>query len=119
MQRIMLKSKLHRASVTDANIDYEGSIAIDQELMDAAGIVEYEQVQIYNISNGNRFTTYAISAAPGSSVISINGAAAHLARINDRIIIAAYGIINVDAKKYEPKTILLDTNNRIVERAVP
>ena len=79
MQRTMLKSKLHRATVTDANVDYEGSVAIDATLMEAASIFEFEKVEIYNVTNGNRFQTYAIEAPGNSGAISINGAAARLA----------------------------------------
>ena len=87
MQCTLLKCKLHRACVTHAELDYEGSCAIDQHLMEMAGIREYEQLHIYNITNGERFTTYAISAERGSRIISINGAAAHKAKPRDRIII--------------------------------
>lgn len=110
----MLTSKLHRARVTDTKMDYEGSIEIDEDLMDRAGIVPYEQVHIYNINTGARFITYAILGKRGSRGISLNGAAARLAQINDRIIIAAYGIIDPGAEKYAPKVMLLDINNEIV-----
>ena len=116
MQRTMLKSKLHRARVTDVLIDYEGSIEIDEDLMDEVGIITYEQVHIYNISNGHRFITYAIPGPRGSRVVSINGAAARLAHINDRIIIVAYGIIAGDQKNIKPKVIVLDENNQVVEK---
>ena len=111
----MLKSKLHRARVTDVLIDYEGSIEIDEDLMDEVGIITYEQVHIYNISNGHRFITYAIPGGRGSRVVSINGAAARLAHINDRIIIVAYGIMEADQEDIKPKVIVLDENNRVVE----
>jgi len=116
MQRIMLKSKLHRARVTDTKMDYEGSIEIDENLLERAGILPYEQVHIYNINTGGRFITYAIIGKRGSGVISLNGAAARLAQINDRIIIAAYGIIDVESELHAPKVILLDTGNEIVEQ---
>ena len=112
----MLKSKLHRARVTDVLIDYEGSIEIDEDLMDEVGIITYEQVHIYNISNGHRFVTYAIPASRGSRAISINGAAARLAHINDRIIIVAYGIMVGDLENIKPKVVVLDENNQIVEK---
>ncbi len=116
MQRVMLKSKLHRAVVTDANLDYEGSIAIDEELMEASSILPFEQVQIYNITNGNRFTTYAIKAERGSGTISINGAAAHLAGKGDVIIIASYSVVDeTEAQSHRPVTIYLDEHNRIKE----
>ena len=114
MQRIMLKSKLHRARVTDTKMDYEGSIEIDEDLLERVGIAPYEQVHIYNINTGDRFITYAIIGERGSGVFSLNGAAARLAQINDRIIIAAYGIIDPEAEKYAPKVALLDINNQVV-----
>ena len=111
----MLKSKLHRASVTATEIDYEGSIAIDENLLELADIRPYEQVHIYNINTGSRFITYVINAQRGSGTFSINGAAARLAQINDRIIVAAYGNIDVDKEKYQPKVILLDACNQVIE----
>ncbi|MCA9483917.1 MAG: aspartate 1-decarboxylase [Nitrospina sp.] len=117
MQRIMLTSKLHRAAVTDKSIDYEGSIEIDQALMDEVGLVSHEQVHVYNINNGNRFQTYVIPAPANSGRISINGAAARQAEINDRIIIAAYGIMSLSKEDgYRPKVLLLNEKNAIVER---
>ena len=115
MQRVMLKSKLHRARVTATEIDYEGSIAIDEDLMDRVGILPLEQVHIYNINTGNRFITYAITAERGSGTISINGAAARLAQINDRIIVVAYGMIDTNQESHEEKVVLLDETNKIVE----
>jgi len=113
----MLKSKLHRASVTATEIDYEGSIAIDENLLELADIRPYEQVHIYNINTGSRFITYVINAQRGSGTFSINGAAARLAQINDRIIVAAYGNIDVDKEKYQPKVILLDACNQVIENS--
>lgn len=114
MQRVMLKSKIHRATVTDANIDYEGSVAIDEALMEAAGIYEFEQVQIYDIANGNRLTTYAIKGERGSGVISINGAAAHLARKGDLVIIASYSVFEeAEAAKHTPVLVYVDEKNSI------
>ena len=113
----MLKSKLHRASVTATEIDYEGSIAIDENLLELADIRPYEQVHIYNITSGSRFITYVITAQRGSGTFSINGAAARLAQINDRIIVAAYGNIDVDNEKYQPKVILLDACNQVIENS--
>ena len=108
----MMKSKLHRARVTETVIDYEGSIAIDQRLMSDADILPNEQVHIYDINNGQRFITYAISAEPGSKIISVNGAAARLVQRNDRIIIIAYGMMEAcELKSFQPKVILLDENN--------
>ena len=111
----MLKSKLHRACVTATEIDYEGSIAIDENLLELADIRPYEQVHIYNITTGSRFITYVITAQRGSGTFSINGAAARLAQINDRIIVAAYGNIDTDKEKYQPKILLLDASNKVVE----
>ena len=90
MQSIMLKAKLHKAKVTHAVLEYEGSCAIDGRLLDMAGIREFEQIQIYNVTNGERFTTYAIRGEEGSGIISVNGAAAHKAGVGDTVIIAAY-----------------------------
>jgi aspartate 1-decarboxylase len=118
MQLTVLKAKLHRACVTHANKDYEGSCAIDSELLDATGIHEYEQVQIYNVANGNRLTTYAILAEAGSRVISVNGAAAHLAAPGDRVIICAYGDVDAgEIKRHKPRLIYLDEVNAITRTA--
>ncbi len=115
MQRIMLTAKLHRARVTATHMDYEGSIEIDEDLLDAVDIRTHEQVHIYNISTGERFITYVIPGKRGSGSISINGAAARLAQINDRIIIAAYGMIDPDTEEHNAKVVLLDSNNKIVK----
>ncbi len=115
MQKIMMKSKLHQARVTETVIDYEGSIAIDQDLMDAADILPNEQVHIYDINNGERLITYAITAERGSKTISVNGAAARLVQRNDRIIIVAYGMMNSsELNRFQPKVVLLDENNNPV-----
>lgn len=114
MQLTLLKCKLHRACVTHSELDYEGSCAIDGKLLEAAGIREYEQIQIYNVANGERFTTYAIRAEDGSNIISVNGAAAHKASPGDRIIICAYA--NMDEKEaanFKPTLVYLDENNDI------
>ena len=116
MQQIMLKSKLHRGRVTDVLIDYEGSIEIDEDLMDKVDIGTYEQVHVFNINNGHRFITYAIPGKRGGLVISINGAAAHLAKINDRIIIVAYGIMDLDNEIVSPKVLVLNENNQIIKK---
>jgi aspartate 1-decarboxylase len=118
MQLNMLKCKLHQARVTHAELDYDGSCAIDSRLLDLAGIVEFEQIQIYNITNGERFTTYAILAAPGSGIISVNGAAAHKARVGDRVIICAYANFEAaEAKIHKPRLVYLDAANRVVRSA--
>jgi aspartate 1-decarboxylase len=117
MLRTMLKSKLHRATVTDADLNYEGSISIDEGLMEAADIISYEQVAIYNVSNGNRFTTYAIKGPRGSGVVCLNGAAARMVSKGDLIIIATYiQLEDGEAKNWSPTCILLDANNRIKSR---
>lgn len=114
----LLKSKLHRGCVTHSELDYDGSCAIDSKLLDAAGILEFEQIQIYNVTNGERFTTYAIKAEPGSGIVSVNGAAAHKARVGDRVIIATYcQMEQAAARVYKPKLIYLDERNRIVRTA--
>jgi aspartate 1-decarboxylase len=115
MNITVLKSKLHQACVTHAEKDYDGSCAIDGFLMDKAGIHEYEQIHIYNITNGERFITYAIRAEDHSGIISVNGAAAHKAEPGDRVIICIYGGINEnDVSKYKPTLIYLDKNNDIL-----
>ncbi len=114
MQLTLLKTKLHRACVTHSELDYEGSCAIDADLLDAAGIREYEQIQIYNVANGERFTTYAIRAEAGSKVISVNGAAAHKASPGDRIIICAYASMEqAEADSFKPTLVYLDEHNHI------
>ena len=114
MQLTLLKCKLHRARVTHAELDYEGSCAIDADLMALAGIREYEQIQIYNVTNGERFTTYAILAEAGSRVISVNGAAAHKADPGDRIIICAYASMEqAEADRFKPSLVYLDEQNRV------
>src|SRR3989338_7055736 len=109
MKRIMLKAKIHRAQVTDANINYEGSIEIDSEFLKPVGILPFEQVQVYDINNGNRFETYAIEGKAGSGIISVNGAAARLVTIGDLVIIASYGVMDEkEAIGIKPKVIKLD-----------
>tara|TARA_R110000787_G_scaffold42377_7_gene104199 strand:+ start:889 stop:1269 length:381 start_codon:yes stop_codon:yes gene_type:complete len=118
MQLTMLKCKLHRACVTHAEIDYEGSCAIDSRLLDMAGILEYEQIQIYDVANGERFTTYAIRAEAGSGIISVNGAAAHKARVGDRVIICAYSEMEEgQAKIFKPRLVYLDEVNNVTRTA--
>ena len=114
----MLRAKLHRATVTQADLDYEGSIAIDRDLLDASGILANEQVDVLNITNGARFTTYAIEAPRGSKVIGVNGAAARLVQKNDKVIIVAYGYLPAEeARNYAPTVVLLDDDNRIKRAA--
>ncbi len=112
----MLKSKIHRATVTDANLDYEGSITIDELLMKAADIIPFEQVKIYNISNGNRFETYAIKGERGSGTICLNGAAARKAHRGDLLIIATYvSMEEEELKGFSPKLVLVDEENKMVK----
>lgn len=116
MQRTMLKSKIHRACVTHSELHYEGSCAIDEALLDAADIREYEQIQIYNVSNGARFTTYAIRAAKGSGIISVNGAAAHHAKPGDLVIIATYAVYHeIELARYSPELVYVDETNTILK----
>jgi aspartate 1-decarboxylase len=114
MHTTMLKAKLHRACVTHAELHYEGSCAIDGKLLDISGIREYEQIQIYNVNNGERFTTYAIRAQEGSKIISINGAAAHKADPGDRLIICAYAMLSQqELLNFKPNLVYLDEKNNI------
>lgn len=117
MLRTMLKSKLHRVTTTHADLHYEGSCAIDQDLLDAANIREYEQVEIWNVDNGARFTTYAIAGERGSGIISVNGSAARQAAPGDILIIATFASYNeVELAGYEPDLIYVDASNAIVRR---
>ena len=114
MLRQMLKAKLHRATVTEADLSYEGSLTIDKNLMDAVGIVPFERVHIYNINNGERFDTYAIVGAPGAGVIGLNGAAARKGMVGDIIIICTYGLsTDEELPEYQPVIVLLDEHNAI------
>lgn len=114
MHTMMLKAKLHRVRVTHSELEYEGSCAIDGTLLDEAGIREYEQIHIYNVNNGGRFTTYAIRAEDGSGVISVNGAAARLAAAGDILIICAYvGLSQHELLNYHPMLVYVDANNRV------
>ena len=117
MQITLLKSKLHHAHVTHSELEYEGSCAIDSGLLEAADIREYEQIHVYNLANGERFTTYAIRAEAGSGVISVNGAAAHKAQPGDRVIICTYAVLSEqEAAAFQPQLVYLDTDNRIMRR---
>ena len=116
MQITMLKAKLHRACVTDACVDYEGSCAIDADLLKMSGIREYEQIQIYNLANGERFVTYAIRAQENTGIISVNGAAAHKANVGDRIIICSYARLSEEeADRFKPDLVYLDEENNVTE----
>lgn len=115
MFRTMCKGKIHRATVTDADLHYEGSITIDRELMEKADILPAEQVQVVDVNNGARFDTYVIEGAPGSGVICVNGAAARLVAPGDKVIIISYGIFSdEEAAALKPKVVLVDEENRPV-----
>jgi aspartate 1-decarboxylase len=109
----LLKGKIHRATVTQCDLNYEGSISVDSALLERSGILPHEQVDVLNINNGERFTTYAIPAAAGSGVIGINGAAARLAQKGDLVIIVAYARMEeAEAKAFQPRVLLVDSNNK-------
>lgn len=111
----MLKGKIHRARVVQAELDYVGSITVDEDLLEASGIYEYEKVQIVDISNGNRFETYTIAGERGSGLICLNGAAARQVQVNDKIIIMAYAVMDEnEIKSNPPKVVFVDDNNKIV-----
>ncbi|HUL58027.1 MAG TPA: aspartate 1-decarboxylase [Anaeromyxobacteraceae bacterium] len=117
MRRTFFKSKIHRATVTHADLDYEGSVSIDEDLMDAAGVWEYEAIHVWNITRGTRLQTYAIKGARGSGVICINGAAAHLNRPGDLVILATFAELEEpEARAFKPTVVLVDGQNRIVSR---
>ncbi|MEO8455572.1 MAG: aspartate 1-decarboxylase [Sphingomicrobium sp.] len=114
--RIMMKSKIHRATVTQADLDYVGSVTIDADLMDSADLLEGEQVAIVDIANGARIETYVIPGERGSGVIGINGAAAHLVHAGDLVIIISYAVLSdSEARSFEPRVVHVDANNRIVK----
>jgi aspartate 1-decarboxylase len=113
MQRICLKSKIHRCTVTQADLDYEGSITIDPKLMEAADLLEFEQVQVYDITNGHRVTTYVIVGEADSGSICINGAAAHLVHPGDLVIVASYAVMSdEEARAIQPRIVHVDGQNR-------
>ncbi|MES9938074.1 MAG: aspartate 1-decarboxylase [Sedimenticola sp.] len=115
MQLTLLKCKLHRACVTHAELDYEGSCAIDKDLLERAGILPFEQIQIYNLANGERFTTYAIEAERGSRIISVNGAAAHKASPGDRVIICSYAAMDqAEAATFKPSLVYCNEHNHVI-----
>ena len=115
MQITLMKGKIHRASVTQADLHYEGSISIDRTLLDAAGFLINERVEIYNIDTGARFATYVIEAPKGSGMIGLNGAAARLAMIGDKVIVVAYASFDeVEAGTFRPRILLVDEENRIL-----
>ena len=117
MNLTFLKSKLHGARVTHSELNYDGSCAIDSDILAQASIYEYERIEIYNVTNGERFSTYTILAEPGSGIISVNGAAAHKANPGDKLIIASYIDVPEDQiKKHSPILVYLDANNKIIKK---
>ncbi len=113
MQRIMLKAKVHRATVTHADVDYEGSLSLDKTLLDAAGIVPFEAVHVWNVTRGSRLQTYAMVADADSGIVCINGAAAHLAKPGDLVIIATFALVDeADVPRHQPRIVLVDERNR-------
>ena len=119
MRRTLFKSKIHRATVTHADLDYEGSVTIDEDLMDAAGICEYEAVHVWNITRGTRLQTYAIKGERGSGIICINGAAAHLNRPGDMVILATFAELEEsEARSHVPQVVLVDAKNKLVAKDV-
>lgn len=117
MLRSMLKSKIHKATVTQADLLYEGSLTIDRDIMAAVGLYPYEKIKIYNIYNGDRFDTYAIEGEPGSGIIGLNGAAARKGMVGDLIIIVSYALFTgEELKNFEPQVVILDRDNKIKER---
>ena len=117
MKRFLFKSKIHRATVTDADLDYEGSVTIDSELMRAANILPYERVDIWNVTNGSRLQTYALEGQPGSGVICINGAAARHAQRGDKVIIATFSEVDdeAEARAWKPIVVRVDDENHVVD----
>ena len=120
MQRTLLKSKIHRAIVTDANLHYQGSITIDPLLMQAADVLHWERVEIYNVTNGERFATYAMPGRPGGGEIILNGAAAHKVSPGDVVILATYATYDEEqAQQHQPMLVFVDAANRIVDQEAP
>jgi len=114
----MLKGKIHRATVVQAELDYVGSITVDEDLLDAAGILEYEKVQIVDVNNGSRFETYTIAGERGSGLICLNGAAARCVQVGDKVIIMSYCEMNMeDAKSHKPTVVFVDDSNKVKEVA--
>jgi aspartate 1-decarboxylase len=117
MRRTLFKSKIHRATVTHADLEYEGSVTIDEDLMEAANVLEYEAVHVWNVTRGTRLQTYAIRGQRGSGIICINGAAAHLNQPGDMVIIATFAEMDeAEARTFQPTVVLVDRQNRIVEK---
>jgi aspartate 1-decarboxylase len=119
MRRIMMKSKIHRATATEANLDYMGSLTLDRDLMDAADLLAHEKVQVVDITNGNRLETYVIEGERGSGTVGINGAAAHLVHPGDTVIVISYAEMeDAEARKHAPTVIFVDDRNRVLRSGV-
>jgi aspartate 1-decarboxylase len=117
MQRSMLKSKIHRATVTSANLDYEGSLTIDADLLEAADMLPFEQIHVWDVTNGARLTTYAMPGERGSGIVCVNGAGAHLVKPGDLVIVATYAQLDTaEAKRHRPIVVLVGEKNRIKKR---
>lgn len=115
MQRHLMKSKIHRATITSADLHYEGSLTVDEDLLDAADLVEYEEIQVVNVNNGQRFSTYVIPGPRGSGVIQLNGAAARLGMPGDLVILISYAVFDAkEAERHNPRVVFVDAQNRIV-----
>ena len=122
MLKTLLKSKLHRINVTQVELEYEGSCAVDQDFLEAAGMAEYEKVDIYNVTNGERFSTYLILAEAGSKTLSVNGAAAHKVSLNDVVIICTYGKFDeVESSTHKPTLVYFDKDNNVtdIKKSIP
>ena len=122
MNRTLLKSKLHRINVTQVELDYEGSCAVDKNFLDAANMQEYEKIDVYNVTNGERFSTYLILAEPGSKTLSVNGAAAHKVSVGDVVIICTYGSFDeAESQSHKPTLIYFDSSNTItgIKNSIP
>lgn len=120
MRRSMFKSKIHRATVTGADLDYEGSLTVDADLLAEADILPFEEVHVWNVTRGSRLTTYAMAGPPGSGAIIANGAAAHLIRPGDLVIIATFAVLDdADARRHEPRVVLVDAHNRVRREPAP
>ncbi|MGH7628294.1 MAG: aspartate 1-decarboxylase [Gemmatimonadales bacterium] len=115
MQRHLMKSKIHRATITAADLHYEGSLTVDEDLLDAADLVTYEEVQVVNVNNGSRFTTYVIPGQRGTGTMQLNGAAARLGHPGDLVILISYGLYaDAEARRHAPRVVFVDERNRIV-----
>ena len=115
MQRHLMKSKIHRATITSADLHYEGSLTVDEDLLDAADLVTYEEIQVVNVNNGSRFATYVIPGPRGSGVIQLNGAAARLGMPGDLVILISYAVFDAkEAERHNPRVVFVDAQNRIV-----